>query len=601
MTTIFLDEVKHRAGPSSTGHFLAFLALALLAIAFPASAAPPSKCAVEYRFTARWDQQPRRFDVDVLFDAGARTATVLRVAEQWGPVSDFGRAIANVRPIAPSAVVSPGPEAARSWRIDHPAGVRVHVRYEMRNDVPDVDAATPRSHETFYRTQLGERWFQFYGWGGLLVPEGIDPETPASTCIRFEGIPGAWRFASSQGEGRRHGRTIEIHATTSLHALMGSMFLGGDFRVYRREIEGGPLVMALRGQWRFADPKLVDMTARIIATHRAFWRDGFPHYLISLLPNHVKTGETGGTALYRAFAMYACDDFAVPGAAFDHLIGHEDMHTWIPQRIGASGVDEAQRYWFSEGFTDYLAHRLLLTAGAWTLDDYAAHLDATILAYEASPMRNAPNRVLARDFWKDVYDAQRMAYMRGELLALYWNREMASRGASLQAALRSLLLPKEAAMEGKPEDLAASRLLAALRPALGPALDRDVEHLVDEGRTIPIGSDFLGPCFDAKRVTRPRFELGFDFQASRAARAVRGLTAGSAAENAGLREGMKIAGLSIAFGATDKEVVLHVVEGGREREIRYLPRAAQGIEVLDFSPRAGAKADEACRAWIEAR
>jgi hypothetical protein len=64
---------------------------------------------------------------------------------------------------------------------------------------------------------------------------------------------------------------------------------------------------------------------------------------------------------------------------------------------------------------------------------------------------------------------------------------------------------------------------------------------------------------------------------------------------------MEIAGWSIAFGATDKEVVLHVVEGGREREIRYLPRAAQGIEVLDFSPRAGAKADAACRAWIEAR
>ncbi|HSN20802.1 MAG TPA: hypothetical protein VLS49_09000 [Usitatibacter sp.] len=571
----------------------------LLAASIRAHGAP-HECAIEYRFTARWDEQPRRFQVDVLFDAGKRTSTGLRIADQWGPVRDFGRAIRGVRPIAPSAVVSEGPDRGKAWTVDHPAGGRVHVRYELLNDVANVDADTPLSHLDFYRTMLGAAWFQFYGHGALLIPEEIDTEKPLSVCITFPGLPTQWAFASSHGEGRR-GATIEIRARTSLHKLESSLFVGGDFRMYRRPVDGGKLVVALRGRWPFDDAKFVDTTAALVRVHREFWSDRIPYYLISLIPNRVRRGETGGTGLYHAFAMHAGHDFTVPGPAFDHLIGHEDVHTWIPHRLGTTGDDEARQYWFSEGFTDYLAHRLLVTAGVWTLGDYAKYVDARILLYEHSPVRNATNAALARDFWKSPL-AERMPYVRGELLGLRWARALAARGESLQDALRSLLLPGEAAEDdgrNRADRLAARRLVSALRVRLGASVDRDIADYVEEGRTIPFTEDFLGPCFIGTAVPGPAFELGFDASTLQSHIAT-GVVPGSAAERAGLREGMRLAFFRIDW-RIDREVDLRVVDGDRMREVKYLPRGERQVETYRYEPLPDAAQKPACRRWIEAR
>jgi predicted metalloprotease with PDZ domain len=211
--------------------------------------------------------------------------------------------------------------------------------------------------------------------------------------------------------------------------------------------------------------------------------------------------------------------------------------------------------------------------------------------------------VLARDLWKNIH-AQRMLYMRGELLAPHWAAAMASRGESLQEALRSLRLPSEAREDVEQdgaEALATHRLLSALPARLGGALDREVTEYVDEGKTIPAEPDFLGPCFRGGVVRRPLFDLGWDFMASSAARTVTGLVPGSAAENAGVREGMKIAGWSIYSGSIEKEVLLQVRQDDIVREIRYLPHAKQAIRVYDFEPLPGAAANPDCRDWIEAR
>ena len=580
------------------------LALAALLLSFTASAlAAAHECKVEYRFTADWNAAPRRFHVDLLFDAGARTETDLGIARQWGPVTDFQRAIRDVRLIAPSGVVSPGRDA-KTWSIDHPPGARVHVRYDVLNDVAGVDAHA-LGQVDFFRTMLGATWFQFYGWGAVLLPESIDPEVAMPVCLRFSRLPAGWRVATSHGEGRRARDCVEIRTTASLHELQSAIYLGGDFRVYRREIHGQPLVVAMRGKWGFDDAKLVGTTASLVRAQRDFWGDyDFRHFLVSLIPNRVRSGSTGGTGLFHSFAMHASDDFTVPGPDFDHLIGHEHLHTWIPWRLGAMGEDEARRYWFSEGFTDYLAHRLLLRSGLWNLDDYAKALDEQILRYESSTARNRPNSWLAKEFWKEPA-AQRLPYLRGEMLALHWSAAMSGRGKSLQATLRSLRLPADAHDEagaGHAKALAVDRLAARLRESLGEAADRDIAQYVDEGRTIPIGGDFLGPCFEGRTVERPLFELGWNETATTSSRKLTGLVPASAAQKAGLRDGMHVVGWSIYRGNTAKDVLVQVEDGnGKVTDIRYRPLAAQGIEVYEFHPRPGAASDRACRDWIEAR
>jgi predicted metalloprotease with PDZ domain len=579
-------------------HFL--IAASLLATAAPSWADAP--CELEYRFTARFDDSPRRFEVELLFDAAARTQTQVRVAREWAGVSDFERAIGDVRPGAAGIAVSPGSEAKKTWKVRHPAASRVSVKYELVNDVGNVDAETPIQQRDFYRAMIGAAYFQLFGWGALVVPESLPDTDPVEACMTFSGLAKDGAFASTYGDGQIDGvATMRMHASPL--ELRSAVYLGGDFRIHRRDIEGRPLVVAMRGDWSFDDAKFVDTAAAVVRAERAFWNDfEFPRYLISLIPNRLPGGSTGGTGLRNSFATHASKDFTVPGPAFEHLIAHEHLHTWIPRRIGTMGEHEAERYWFSEGFTDYFTHRLLLASGVWTLDDYAKALDGVILRYESSLARNAPNAVVAAEFWSNPA-AQRIPYFRGELVALRWSGAMAARGGSLEETLRELRRDTDATRdepEARPEDLATNRLVAALRKTLGPAVDRDVAAFVDAGESIPVTSGFLGPCFHGERVSRPLFELGFDFPSSEN-RTVTHLVRGSAAEKAGVREGMVLAGWSIYGGDLTKEVELHVQEGAAVTTLKYRALAAHGVEVYEFDPIRHALESSDCRRWIRAR
>lgn len=72
----------------------------------------------------------------------------------------------------------------------------------------------------------------------------------------------------------------------------------------------------------------------------------------------------------------------------------------------------------------------------------------------------------------------------------------------------------------------------------------------------------------------PIFDTGFDHERTMKDGVVSGLRAGSAAERAGLRDGMRVSGWSVSFGRTETPVELRVRDGGAERTISYLPLGA---------------------------
>jgi predicted metalloprotease with PDZ domain len=194
-----------------------------------------------------------------------------------------------------------------------------------------------------------------------------------------------------------------------------------------------------------------------------------------------------------------------------------------------------------------------------------------------------------------------MPYVRGELLALRWDKALLVRGETLQHVLCSLLLPDEAAEDGsrnRPDRVAALRLVSALRARLGPPLDRDIAEFVDEGRTIPFTDDFLGPCFAGKTLSAPAFELGFDVSTLQS-HITTGVVPGSAAERAGVRDGMRLAEFSIRYDTVDGKVALRVVDAEELRTIRYVPLGSNEIELHEYARLPGASQDPACRRWIE--
>jgi hypothetical protein len=79
------------------------------------------------------------------------------------------------------------------------------------------------------------------------------------------------------------------------------------------------------------------------------------------------------------------------------------------------------------------------------------------------------------------------------------------------------------------------------------------------------------------------------------------LAPGSAADKAGVREGMVLSGWSIYGGDVNREVELHVQEGDAAKTIKYRPQAAHGIDVYEFHQREDAVTRADCRRWIGAQ
>jgi predicted metalloprotease with PDZ domain len=572
-----------------------FLLLAALA-APPAVAAD---CALDYRFKADWTGVPR-FEASVSFEASARTATRVRLASEWGGVTDFHRGIQRLRVEGEGASIAQD-DAPNRWLVKHPPGGRVTVRYDIVNGMPNVDSASGMDHRDFYRNTLGATRFQVFGHAMLVLPEHLSDVEPVAACFEVSGLDPKWTFASSEVAGHRDGKASWRVVESPLH-LRSSLMLGGDYRLHRREIAGRPLWVAMRGTWRFDDARFVDATTLVVQSHRRFWGDlDFPHYLISLSPNQVPSGSTGGTAVRNAFAMHASNDFAVPGAAFETILAHEHLHAWVPRRLGTTGKGEAARYWFSEGFTDYLTHRLLLATGIWTLEDYAAAMNDILRRYLGSPAVAYPNARVAEEFWTHR-STGRIPYQRGELFALHLARRLEPTGTTLDGVLRSLLLSREAMPRegGAMEDLAVNRLRAAVRQRVAD-IDADFEAFIEAGKPLPIGSDFLGPCFVGRVVEVARFEAGFDVDRLRDdSRRVTGLDPGSAAERTGLRNGQFLYSWSIHGGNVERDVELRVVDDlGLLKDIRYRPIADQPLRLPQFDVKAGASKDPACGQWRE--
>lgn len=554
---------------------------------------------MSYEFRADWEAQPRRFAARVSFDAGGRTQTAVRLSTEWGGVSDFHTGLREVSAASAGTSVAQA-EIPNRWLVRHPPHGRVEVRYDVVNRVAHIDGETPLQMRDFYRNALGAGHFQLSGHGILMQPEPQRDSDPLDACLEFNGLPAGWSFASSDIAGQQAGRAAwKVRA--SPQRLRSSLFVGGDYRLLRRDIAGRPLWIALRGHWGFPDDKFADATAKVVEGHRRFWEDfDFPHYLVSLSPNRLPGGSTGGTALHHAFAMHASKDFSVRGPGFEHILAHEHLHTWLPRRVGTMGVNAvARHYWFSEGFTNYLTHRLLLRAGFWTLEDYARALNEELHQHFTSPAREIPNAQVQEEFWKDPV-VQKVPYRRGELFAIHLDTLLAARGASLDEVLRKLKLPEASVpreLDAGPADLAVSRLREALRAILSESTDGELHRHIEEGRLPSVGEGFLGPCFAGRWVEKPVFDLGFDAAIVHRTWRLGPVAAGSAAEKSGLREGMQVQGWSYNSGHPDREVTLKLREEGGVREVKYLPIAAEGRQVPQFTVKAAAVADKACLAW----
>ena len=226
-------------------------------------------------------------------------------------------------------------------------------------------------------------------------------------------------------------------------------------------------------------------------------------------------------------------------------------------------------------------------------------MNRVIERYLTSPALSAPNARIAKEFWSNREVGQ-IPYLRGEVVALRWDAALRRDGATMDAVLKSLTQPRgkwPGGQSNEPQQLAVTRLQAALAPRMGSELASDMADYVERGERLPIGADFLGPCFTRTVESKVRFELGFE-AAGIANRRVLGVVPGTAAERAGLRNGMELVSWSIYFGDTSQDVTMRVLYTDGVRDIRYRPVTDRAIDVPVFRARPEARVEANCKAWL---
>lgn len=468
------------------------LALALACTPASRAATEGSGCAIEWQVRLNTVQVPDAerpggraqpaLDVVLGFDAGNRTSTRLRLPSGWAALREPQAAAARLQP------VDADPQLRQ---VQHSAQARVMLQWQL---LPLGDGAdTPG-------LRLAPAWSAFTGAAVLPWPEEAGAQ-PQPACLRVESAePVRW----ISGLGRAEGSSARWSwPAATADQVQQALYAGGALQ-WRDADAAGQTVTAVvpaGAALGFDAATLAERTARLQAALRRDWRDDDRSPIIVLaLPG----AQAAGLTLNRAMALQAPPDLMVPSATSDELLAGLLLRRWMPDRFGPLSHigrgDGPLRAWFTEGFADYLAHRLLLREGLWTPEDYAATLNRKISRYLAQPALASDNLSLATG----RAGAQALAELpaaRGEWLALQWNAALREAGRpGLEAKLQSLMLPAAQARREGPlsTPLATHRLIAALRRDLGDVPLRQLAHHIEDGAPFSFQDGALGPCFQGR-------------------------------------------------------------------------------------------------------
>jgi predicted metalloprotease with PDZ domain len=279
-------------------------------------------------------------------------------------------------------------------------------------------------------------------------------------------------------------------------------------------------------------------------------------------------------------------------------IAHEMLHRWLGLTVRLE-VPEGAGFWFTEGFTVHYATTLMLRAGLLTPDEVLSELNDLAVRHFANPFAAATNDEIRRGFFEND-QLSVLPYTRGALYAAELDGALrkASKGArSLDDLMRELYASALATPENEVglRELPAGALRSLVERELGPDGARRFDAVIEGGADPEPPSSSYGPCFTRVPTEVARYQLGFDEPRSQHERAIRGLIAGSAADNAGLREGDELISLDAANLLPTREATAVVRRNGQPVTVRYFPAGAPKRAAFSWQRAAGVP-DGRCRA-----
>jgi len=531
-------------------------------------AATPPPATIDYVVTPVVESAGlEALEISISLTGDADGATAIALPDRWAGSTGLHGAISDLS--VTGGTIAPGSGPAQRI-VNHAPGAPLVLRYRLASS----DAADPGPGYEKARPVLRPDWFYVHGEGGLIAPEG---RGAAPARFRWGTLPPGWQTA---------GTADTPDAGRSVDNVVNSILFGGtDLRVLDRQVAGRPVRLALRGSWSFEDAALADAVAWIVAAENEYLGGAAVPYLVTLAPlGGGETGaiSTGGTGRTGGFALASTTNVRLDQFLF--TLAHEYGHRWFGHGFGPTATPEGSEYWFTEGFGDFTAGRVLVRAGLWGEEGYARHLNRVLLRYRSSTALALPNPVLAERFWEDQ-DAMQMHYDRGHLFAL-----MLDRHGAVTPALRRL-----AAGTGFP---AAESQSSRFRRAFGEP--SGLEAML-AGAPLVLPDDLLAPCGRFEWAEQSAYATGYASEDRADGRYFTRVDEGGPAWTAGLRPGMRyVRRVSFEPGDATVPIVMRVADAAGERELRWLPAGRQRVRFqrLRLRDLSDGAARRACRARI---
>ena len=509
--------------------------------------------------------------VELTWETAGRGKSTLGVSPRWGPIDDVPALIRKLD-IDAGGASAPIERDGAMWHIPHRQGARLRVRYEVD---PGVRAFDDWSHT--HHPITGPDFFHGMGNAFLLTPQpGNRIPRRYQTVMRWV-LPAGHEAACSWGVGRHVGDTLDASD------LRHSIYVAGKLSKHTLEREGRSISVVLAGDLGFDAAKFAEFSERIIAAQCAFMGEReFPPFVVTAaaIGPPLREGELriSGNGLYHSFALQLAPSSKLDDGV-QHLFAHELFHYWNGRKLEAADPERLV-FWFTEGFTDYYALRILFESGIWDARTYAKWLNKHLREYALNPARNATNADIQERYWSERATVGEAAYQRGLLLGLRWQRMARAQGvkSGVDALLFALLARAESGAFRVSNDNLRSLGIETLGKWFGAEFDRYVVR----ADTIELPADVLSPALAGETIETFAYELGFKQSESLRGKRVTGLKPGSAAAAAGLREGDVLSAWRVP-GNADEPTRLTVKRGERSIEIEYLARGA-ATKVLQFRP-----------------
>lgn len=277
----------------------------------------------------------------------------------------------------------------------------------------------------------------------------------------------------------------------------------------------------------------------------------------------------GGTGLARSF-MFGYHAPSKPTVdSLQSLLAHEMAHTW-PAMQGEHG----ETAWYSEGMAEYYSTVLSWRAKAISTDRLLATFNERAAAYYSNPYVRATSPEAAKKFWTDPV-AQTVPYGRGWLYLQQVDAQVREASGGKRSLDDLVIEMRRRQYSGRPYGVPA--WLELVGQEIGAEKAKAGYELMTSGGLLVPPAGLYGPCLLVEpHAVRP-FQLGFARASLNDDRVVKDLEPGSAAAQAGIRDGdviTEVSDLTVVRRDETAPLKLTLRRGETTTTASYLPRGA---------------------------